>query len=131
VPRLGRQNHQVRDVDDAHAQGWADSPQEFRGLDDLEGDLDADAREDDVWLRGGVGVTLEGGGGGEGPDGDAQPAVLGRFVGGEVDGGGLLGADDQVGLVARGEAVVDRGEEAVGVGWEVDLSSESLSVWGP
>jgi hypothetical protein len=49
------------------------------------------------------------------PDGGAEAAVLGGFGGGEVDGGGLLGADDEVGLVAGFEAVVDCGEEAVRV----------------
>ena len=46
----------------------------------------------------------------------------GGFGGGEVDGCGLLGADDEVGVVARAEAVVQGREEAVGVGGEVDLS---------
>ena len=104
--RLGRQDHQVGDVDHADLQRRRKGAQELGGFDHFEGDLDADADEDDVWVV----VGFVGGGGGcEGPDGGALAAVGFGFGRGEVDCCGLFGADDEVGFVAGLEAVVEGG----------------------
>ena len=62
------------------------------------------------------------------PDGSALSAVLSCFLGRQVDGGGLLGTDDEVGLVLGFHDVVHGAEEAVGVGREVDAGGFGLEV---
>jgi hypothetical protein len=94
MPRLGREDQQVCHIHHADAQGGAQGAQERGSREDLKGQFDADADEDDVR----VGVC--GAVGGEAEDGGAGGAVGRGFGRGEVDGRGLFAADYEVGVVA-------------------------------
>lgn len=115
------EDHQIRDVDDAHAQGRTPLPQERGRRHHFEGELAADPHEDHVGREPGVGAA-------ELPDGAAGSAVRRGFGGGEEDGLRLLGADHEVGVVGGVQAVGDGGEEGVGVGGEVDAGGLRLEV---
>jgi hypothetical protein len=83
VCRFWGENHEVRDVDHANAQGRLERAEELDGFEDFEGDFDADADEDDV----GIFPVVSGG---ELPDTRPDAAVFGGVGGGEVHGSGLL-----------------------------------------
>ena len=118
----GLEAEEIDDVDEADLEvGEVLAEDGGGGEGFLRGDV-AGAGHDDV----GLGAVV---GGGPVPDADAFGAVLDGGVHVEVLEVRLLVGDDDVDVVDGAEAVVGDGEEAVGVGREVDAGDVGGSCW--
>jgi hypothetical protein len=118
---VGAKNHEIGDVNNPHTKLWSELAKKGGGDDNLERNLRTNANQDYVWTQTSIGRTKP-------PDASTSTAMYVCLLCTEPNSRRLLRTNHEVNVIFGVEAMGDRAQEAVSIGWEVNTGGLGLEV---